>query len=165
MNLTDQWGNYLNLLALETYVSLVEDECIPLLPTAQRLGYIEALVARVVYDLGTIDNKKKDLPRVYKRTALLFFENEVNNLKVWNQFSVAQAEKDGILSPERIVDELLEGIDASYAQKSTLQSHALKYIAKAKRKGYDVPTIINSVQYALRRNGAYKRICPQTRSV
>lgn len=163
MDLTYQRGGYLNLVALETYLILVENDVIPLLRTPLRHKFIELLVSTVAYDLDSEESQSNNPSKEYKKKVMEFFESDKKVLKLWRQFSISQAEKDGTLSPERIVEDLLIGVDASYAQKSELQSHAIKFIAKAKKKGYDVASIINSVQFALRRNGAYKRILLTTK--
>lgn len=165
MNLTYQRGQFVHMTALETYILAVENNLIPCLPTHQRLRFVETMISVVTLHMSDKPGSKKKASEEYKRKVSDFFAQESVVIKLYKKFEIAEAEADGRLSPERIVNELLVNKQANYGQKSELQTYALNAIQKAKTKGHDLSKIINSTRQAVRRTSVYRDISKSKETV
>ena len=158
LNLTYQRGQYLYIKALETYLIAVEASLIPLLPTDQRLRFVERLTSAAAIQAEGKPNLKKKASKEYKDEVTAYFANLNTVLKIWKRFEINQAEIDGRLSPERIVFELTAERETTYSQRSALQTYALNAINSALERGYDLTKILNCTRQAVRQSPVYRSL-------
>jgi hypothetical protein len=158
MHLSKELAYYAKLVAVNSYLLAVERNDIPLLNPELRTIFIEKMIARAVLHIDSSPVKARKKDKAYQARIRMFFNNPQNVLAIWRVFEIKEAEADGRLSPEKIVGDLLEGKEATYAQKSTLESYAVNALNKAKAKGLSLSMILNSTRQALQRTPVYRQI-------
>lgn len=158
MHLTPKIRDYIKLVATSKYLSLVENGDIPLLPTRQRQAFVEQLVKMAIFAIDATPNEKKNLTREYERRIKRYFASRSNILRLYRQFEVNQAIKDGRLSPERLVDNFLNGTKVTYAQRSELSSYAQRVIVASMEKRRSLDQIVRNVNARLKSAPPYLKI-------
>ncbi len=158
MHLTPKIRDYINLVATSRYLRMVEDGHIPLLPTQQREAFVEQLVTKAIFAIDATPNEKKNLTREYQRRIKRYFASRSNILKLYREFEVNQAIKDGRLSPERLVDDFLNGTKVTYAQRSELASYAQRVIVTSMEKKRNLDQIIRNVNTRLKSAPPYVKL-------
>ena len=79
-------------------------------------------------------------------------------MRLYRQFEVNQAIKDGRLSPERLVDNFLNGTKVTYAQRSELSSYAQRVIVASMEKRRSLDQIVRNVNARLKSAPPYLKI-------
>ncbi len=164
MHLTPKIGDYIALVATSRYLSCVENGDIPLLSTKHRLEFVESLVKSAIFAIDAVPNEKSNLTREYQRRVKRYFSSRSNVLKLWRQFEVKLAIKEGRLSPERLVDDFLGDTDISYGERSALSSYAQRVIQASMAKNRSLDQIIRNVNSRLKSAPPFVRLIAEQKA-
>ncbi len=165
MHLTPKIGDYLKLVATARYLTCVEEGAIPLLSTQQRKAFVEYLVKSAIISIDATPNDKKNLTREYQRRVKRYFAPRSNMMRLWRNFEVKLALKEGRLSPERLVDDFLDGMEISYGQRSALASYAQRVIASSMANNCSPDQIVRNVNARLKSAPPYLKLIAQMETV
>ena len=91
----------------------------------------------------------------YRARVDAYFSNPLIFTKAYKEFEIEQAKQAGLLEPSKIVDDLLDGANLDYKQKSTLESYAVIALKKAKDLGYSLSEMLDYVRDSVTGTSAY----------
>ena len=156
MYLSPYLAKYVQTKALELYLNYIfaaleNNETVTSYHENQRIALIAKLTQEAVV---ACDDEPLDGSVFKARVKARFAKPEIF-AKAYKEFEIVQAKQAGLLEPSKIVDDLLDGADLNYMQKSTLESYAVIALKKARELGYSLSEMLDYVRSAVTGTSAY----------
>ena len=160
MHLTPSLIDHVLLKATECYLdfvftSLHEGNKVLLYPKAKRITLISNLARGAIVACDKNPTEDEMSSKQYRARVDAYFSNPLIFTKAYKEFEIEQAKQAGLLEPSKIVDDLLDGANLDYKQKSTLESYAVIALKKAKELGYSLSEMLDYVRDSVTGTSAY----------
>jgi hypothetical protein len=156
MYLSSSLSNHVKKKAYESYLDFV---CVAHDNNNTVIGYSKnqrsAFIAKLVREAVLACDREPTNPKKFVADVNTRFADTEIFLKAYKEFEIEQANLAGILKPSKLVDDLLDGANLDYKQKSTLESYAVIALKKARELGYSLSEMLDYVRDSVTGTSAY----------